>query len=221
MAIMSFLDECNGDVVLDFGCGAGHLTDLLMKRFRMVVGVDISRVGVRTAWKHSRVEGRCNFILADAFHLPFKRECFDVVVMSEVLEHLYDQTQALRIANRLLKPQGHFILTTPNRLYRDVGQLMYKFAFKSSDSAQIIENQLHPGILRSLVKTFFNIEKERGVYFTVPCVERLAPIFLLPLRIWLSETLENYGFSPKMALHQCLLCSPKINPATLIPSACA
>ncbi|MFX1521776.1 MAG: class I SAM-dependent methyltransferase [Promethearchaeota archaeon] len=210
-AIASFLDKFDGNVVLDFGCGAGHLTDLLLRRFRLVVGVDISRIGVKTAWKRSRVKEKCDFILADALHLPFKSDCFDVIVMSEVLEHLYDQAQALKNAKRVVKPHGHFIITTPNRLYRDVGQIMYKCALRRYNIGQIVENQLYPGVLRSLVKNYFNIERVRGVYFTVPCAERLVPNFLLPLRIWLSITFEKAGLLTKIALHQCLLCSPKIN----------
>lgn len=209
MTIMPFLDGCGADVVLDLGCGSGRLTDLLVERFRLVVGVDISRVGVKIAWKKSRLKGRCNFIVADALHLPFKRECLDAVVMSEVLEHLYSQKQALREANRLLKPRGHFILTTPNRLYRDVGQLMCKFALKSYESDQIVENQLYPAGLRSLVEAFFNIEKEKGVFFTIPFLEKSNIAFLLSLRNRLSEALENRDYLPKIAQHQCLLCSPK------------
>jgi 2-polyprenyl-3-methyl-5-hydroxy-6-metoxy-1,4-benzoquinol methylase len=214
MAINSLLKECKGDSVLDFGCGAGRLTQLLMKRFKKVVGVDISHVGLRIARYHSqKVRGDCNLVLGEVFNLPFKRECFDVIVMSEVIEHLEHQMKALNIVNKLLKHDGYFILTTPNRVYSDVTELIYKFARKPFSSAQIIEKQIHPRALRSLVRHFFNIEKEKGVYFTVPCAEKLVPGFLLPFEIWLSETLENCGFSSKMAIYQCLLCSPKNNEA--------
>jgi ubiquinone/menaquinone biosynthesis C-methylase UbiE len=212
MVIASFLDGLDGDVILDLGCGAGSLTNLLLGRFKLVVGVDISRVGVKIAnarAEESLSEGKCNFIVADALHLPFRRECFDAVVMSEVLEHLYDQKQALMEANRLLKPHSHFILTTPNRFYSDVAQLMFKFARKRFQFDQIVENQLYPASLRNLVKTFFNIEKERGVFFTVPLIERFNSPFLLSLRNWLSETLENSNCFPEKALHQCLLCCRK------------
>lgn len=209
MAILTFLDGCDDDMVLDLGCGTGVLTDLLIARFKLVVSMDISRVGVKIAWKRSRFRRKCNFIVADALNLPFQRECFDAVVMVEVLEHLDDQRQALKDVKRLLKPLGYFILTTPNRLYRDVAQLMCKLALKQFQSDQIVEKQLYPTSLRSLVKTFFNIEKEKGVFFTVPFIERFGSAFLLSLRNWLSEILENVNCSPKIALHQCLLCSPK------------
>ena len=210
IVIKSFLSECNGDTVLDLGCGEGASINCLAERFRVVVGMDVSRVGVKKAWKRSQFKRKCNFIVADVEHLPFKHSCFDVVFMVEVLEHLSSQAQALQDINTILKPSGHFVLTTPNRLYRDFSALIYKVALKSFDeTGQIIENQLYPASLRSLVNTSFQIEKERGVYFAVPFIENLNSAFLLSLRNWLSETLERCNCSPKIALHQCLLCSPK------------
>jgi ubiquinone/menaquinone biosynthesis C-methylase UbiE len=210
MAVKSLMCECSGNMVLDFGCGAGHLTQLLMKRFGTVVGVDISLSGLKIALDHSRqVKGDCNFVLADVFHLPFRRDCFDVVVMSEVIEHLDDQMQALKIIDNLLKSHGNLVLTTPNRFYRDVTWFIYRLASKKFDYDQVVESQLSPKGLRDIIKNFFKIEKEKGVYFSVPCVEKIAPKFVLPFRVWISEIFEDYDLLPRMAVHQCLLCSLK------------
>jgi SAM-dependent methyltransferase len=51
---------------------------------------------------------------ADGPGLPFAGECFDVVVMSEVIEHLVDPDLALREARRVLAPGGTLLLSTPN-----------------------------------------------------------------------------------------------------------
>ena len=211
VTIKFFLDECNGDTVLDLGCGQGGLINCLAERFKFVVGMDISRVGIKKAWSNSHKKQKCNFIVADIEHLPFKPNCFDVVVMVEVLEHLSSQAQALQSITTILKlSSGHFVLTTPNRLYHDFSELIYKLVSKNfEETDQIIENQLYPASLRSLVNSFFQIEKEKGVCFRVPFIENLNSAFLLSLSNWLSETLERYNCSPKIALHQCLLCSPK------------
>ena len=44
---------------------------------------------------------------------PFQAESFDVVVSTEVVEHLYRPRQLVQNAFRLLKPSGHFIVSTP------------------------------------------------------------------------------------------------------------
>jgi ubiquinone/menaquinone biosynthesis C-methylase UbiE len=46
--------------------------------------------------------------------LPFPDNYFDAVIMEEVIEHLVNPDNALEEAYRILKPDGIFILTTPN-----------------------------------------------------------------------------------------------------------
>lgn len=52
-------------------------------------------------------------ILADAAALPFRENSFDVIVCSEVLEHVYDYRSLLEESLRVLKPQGLLLATVP------------------------------------------------------------------------------------------------------------
>ena len=52
-------------------------------------------------------------ILADAYRLPFGEGAFDVVLCTEVLEHLHTPAAALAEMYRVLKPDGKLLLTTP------------------------------------------------------------------------------------------------------------
>lgn len=52
-------------------------------------------------------------VFADAAHLPFGDDSFDVVVCFEVLEHLADHTSALREAARVMRPGGRLLVTVP------------------------------------------------------------------------------------------------------------
>lgn len=51
-------------------------------------------------------------IVADAHELPFEDSEFEIVLCTEVLEHLIDPRKAIREFNRVLKPGGKIILTT-------------------------------------------------------------------------------------------------------------
>jgi SAM-dependent methyltransferase len=73
---------------------------------------ELSFAALRTL-KLSR--GRGCFVVADALHLPFKREAFSLVVCSEVLEHLPDDRTALAEMAGVLRPGGSLILTVPHR----------------------------------------------------------------------------------------------------------
>lgn len=81
--------------------------------------------GTRRYAKHLPAQGwKCVFTdfevrgpgvsaVADAHRLPFRGECFDVVLMTEVLEHLHDPEVALSEISRVLRPEGLLILTYP------------------------------------------------------------------------------------------------------------
>ena len=62
--------------------------------------------------------------VADAHALPFPADRFDAVLMSHVLEHLDNPSQALSEVHRVLRPEGVAVITVPNagywraRLYR-------------------------------------------------------------------------------------------------------
>jgi SAM-dependent methyltransferase len=52
-------------------------------------------------------------VQADAYHLPFRDEAFDVVLCAEVLEHMHSPALALREFRRVLRSGGKLLLTTP------------------------------------------------------------------------------------------------------------
>ncbi|MFP3896185.1 MAG: methyltransferase domain-containing protein [Anaerolineales bacterium] len=104
--------DLNGARILDAGCGLG----LYMLRFRdfteHVYGVDVDPEKVREARKVlAHVE------CASAECLPFATDSFDVVFSHEVLEHVENDTEAVREAYRVLRPGGRLVIFVPNRWY--------------------------------------------------------------------------------------------------------
>ena len=52
-------------------------------------------------------------ILLDAHAIPFADEYFDIILMTEVLEHLHDPGTALKELARILSPDGRLLITFP------------------------------------------------------------------------------------------------------------
>lgn len=74
---------------LDFGCGAGRLSQALAEHADEVVGVDVARPMLEVARRLDRSDGRCRFVLNDSPDLrQFDDACFDLVYSELVLQHL-------------------------------------------------------------------------------------------------------------------------------------
>jgi 2-polyprenyl-3-methyl-5-hydroxy-6-metoxy-1,4-benzoquinol methylase len=106
-------------LIVDVGCGDGLLLSRIMRQThsRGVIGLDINAMALQFVAAESRyhgMESRVIPVRANLYILPIPTESADIVICSEVVEHLTDDTQALREIQRILKPGGALILTTPN-----------------------------------------------------------------------------------------------------------
>jgi len=111
--ILKIFSKYKFNRILDVGCGDGNFTALISKvcKAKEVYGVDISEKGVEMAKKNGIKALRVDI---DEENLPFKDNYFDAVLSLEVIEHLYDPDHLLDEVYRVLKPNGIFVLTTPN-----------------------------------------------------------------------------------------------------------
>lgn len=96
--------------VLDLGCGAGTaswpwLTSDAWNGNAMWVGVDISEA-IDVAAEFLGHVTNTHFVQADALHLPFPEDTFDVILSEGVLHHTPSTRDAIAAAARVLKPKG-------------------------------------------------------------------------------------------------------------------
>jgi SAM-dependent methyltransferase len=101
--------------VLDLGCGAALVADELADLPLHYVGLDYGDHHIRFAFdKHRGGRLRASFVAGDAERLPFRDASFDVVVWSEVIEHLMRPELAVWEVARVLRPGGTLVMTTNN-----------------------------------------------------------------------------------------------------------
>lgn len=142
-AITLFSEKFNRPLrICDMGSGRGWLSNELT-RFGSVVAVDLSEAGVALARQRwPSIDFRC----ADITQWR-PDEAFDLVVSSEVLEHVPDQAKFAATLQYLLREGGHVVLTTPNRRQQKTWD-------RASNGRQAVEQWLTPGELRRLLAAF-------------------------------------------------------------------
>ena len=119
-----------------------------------------------------------NPLFATADALPFKGQAFDVVICTEVLEHIHNDESAISEISRVMKTEGQLFLTTPNG---DVVALEHG----------IVEHIRHYSeeALNGLLAKYFakvHIEKRFWLYHQLNVQYRLRESFSKhSLQIWL------------------------------------
>ena len=101
--------------ILDVGCGTGHLLRLVVDRMvappEKVVGVDHSEAGIRQA---RELLPSATWVVGDLYGLPGALDRFDLVLCTEVLEHLHEPARAVEVLRRLCAPNGRVAITVPD-----------------------------------------------------------------------------------------------------------
>jgi len=100
--------------ILDVGCGVGIAVDLLSQNYPRVDGIDTSPDSIA----HARQRARGNFELSSLGDWDPKRR-YDVILSTQLIEHLRQPESFLAEATRHLRPGGYIVLETPNLNSRD------------------------------------------------------------------------------------------------------
>jgi SAM-dependent methyltransferase len=109
----------DGPLVVDVGCGDGMIGGVVQAACAtrpgagapVVLGTDWSEAAVRAA---QRAGLRVVQATPEGSGLPLADAGADVVLMSEVIEHLVDPDTALEECRRILRPGGTLVVSTPN-----------------------------------------------------------------------------------------------------------
>lgn len=149
--------------VLIIGCGARQDANIFDQR---VYAFDLSWYAVNRLKKH-------NFLrfVGNSLDIPLPNNSFDVIVCSEVLEHIPDIDRAVREIYRIIKPSGILIVSSPNwhSLFGLVRWIAEKVLRKSiHSSGQIYDDWKTLKKYTSELFPYFKVEKIRGVWYLPP-----------------------------------------------------
>jgi 2-polyprenyl-3-methyl-5-hydroxy-6-metoxy-1,4-benzoquinol methylase len=114
--LIDLITKHSPNSVFDIGCGSGVLGRRIKtwKSDTVLHGCDISETALQRAVVYFDKVWKADL---DSQKIPVESGQYDIVVCSEVLEHVYDVNHLLREVDRLLKPFGIGLLTVPNACY--------------------------------------------------------------------------------------------------------
>jgi 2-polyprenyl-3-methyl-5-hydroxy-6-metoxy-1,4-benzoquinol methylase len=192
--INEFLDgeDLKGKHVLDAGCGTGRGTERMNSRGAQVTALDIGPNLVNL----TRARYPCQALIASVSELPFPDNTFDVVFSTEVIEHTPDPLASALEMYRVLKPNGHLVLSTPVWLWQWPVRIASLLHLRPFDG---LENFLRPQTLRqTLQASGAVVEAHRGIH--------LLPFQIKPLLSFI-RYMDRYGklLLPIM-INQCIHC---------------
>ena len=116
------LDIKSGYKILDMGCGAGrHTCGVYQLENITAIGADRDFNDLQHAFEklsyHDSIVahggGHWALSVADIKDIPFENESFDLVICSEVLEHIMDDKKAIEELERVLKPNCYLVISVP------------------------------------------------------------------------------------------------------------
>jgi SAM-dependent methyltransferase len=111
-----------GFKILDIDCGFGRHTCAAYRLPKVIsIGADLKFDDLIEAGERLKLHDRLGehgggvwaLTAADVVRLPFKNDDFDLVICSEVLEHIEDYLQAIREIIRVLKPGRDLVVSVP------------------------------------------------------------------------------------------------------------
>jgi 2-polyprenyl-3-methyl-5-hydroxy-6-metoxy-1,4-benzoquinol methylase len=126
-----------GRRILDLGCGPGEIAVRCARQGAEVFGVDVSRDALRLSAKRAADNNvKLALFEFDGRRVPFADSFFDSIVLSDVVEHVDDQTLncLFKECQRLLKPDGHVVIhTSPTRNAILFAKALKKISIKRID----------------------------------------------------------------------------------------
>jgi SAM-dependent methyltransferase len=115
-ALQELTFKKNDAKILEVGCGMGFLSYALIREGYDATGLDISQNAVNQAIS---TYGN-HYVCADLKDFSKTQKDFDVIILTEVIEHIKNPVDFLQTALGMLKPEGALIVTTPNKsIYSD------------------------------------------------------------------------------------------------------
>lgn len=181
-AVYNHLKSSKVDNILEIGCGYGYLTYALNKMGFNARGIDLSA----NAINYAKSNFGDYYFLAD-FDKFYKshKDNYDLIIATEVIEHLTNPVEFLSKCISLLRPNGKILLTTPNKEFATINSIWQTelppvhTVWLSFRSFQFMASRLNLKIREINFNNFYPLKENKLVRFLRSRKEEIQTPILL------------------------------------------
>ena len=181
--IFQELGNIRGKQILDVGCEAGYLTIKLAQKGARVTAIDLIEEPINQLRQLLKDQPlKINLRVADATKLPFAGNSFDIILATEVIEHITRLEKFVTGAFRVLKPGGKLLVTFPNEnLRQKLYPVVSLFGIKAELENEVTLNNFRSEKILKLFTQKFTLLKHYRLPWFLPITNLM--LFKKPLPV--------------------------------------
>jgi len=115
--LLSLLHKSQHHNILDLGCGNGYLVNYLVEQGYNAYGTDASAEGISIARQKNPDRFFVQDLSSDSLPEQLQNIAFDIIITTEVIEHLYNPEAFILFCKKQLKKGGELVVSTPYHGY--------------------------------------------------------------------------------------------------------
>ncbi len=133
------LELVEGEKILDVGCAAGNLSKKLADKGFFVYAIDVLEESIKIA-KEFFNSSKITYEVRDILKEPFEEKSFDCITFLETIEHVENPAMFFREFHRILRDNGHLIISTPNST--SLKNMLYALSYRKKEKRESIINEI-------------------------------------------------------------------------------
>lgn len=134
------LNMLEGECVLDVGCAGGGLSRLFAEKVHKVHAIDVLPDSIAVAQTFNK-SSNITYEVRDVLEKPFPPETFDCITFLETIEHVENPALFFKEFHRILKKNGHLILSTPNAT--SIKNIVYALSYRTRKKQNRLKKEIY------------------------------------------------------------------------------
>lgn len=167
--------------ILDVGCSAGYLGEYLRAQGHRVTGIDITPEAIEKATEFLN-EAHC--MKVEDYFASYPESKFDVVIFGDVLEHVINAEEVLRLTAQALKPRGRVVASIPNVGHLAVRAMLLEGRWEYANLGLLDRDHVRFFTRETIQKLFedsgYKVNEMRSTNLPVETVDELCGMKLNP-----------------------------------------